>query len=224
MLQRFILSLVLTFSPATFGQDASTSPHKFALITYGNSLSGVYDNVSTSQRFYRMKNWVAQGIKAESYFETPLQDISLLLMGYHERVNYDFDNSTGRERKYGAISGLVTFGRANIFEGTGWEVGAGIRRDRRSNKSYVLYPRIGLGSGWSVYAEYQHQFTTDRWLYNSLDGRYQEPDQNTLWAGVSKSVFQNLIFSAGWVDAEMRSGNGDSYSLDGWTLEVGYYF
>ena len=205
-------------------EQSIPEPHRFALFLNSGQTTGHYFNISTP-RESPYENAVSQGFGFETYIPSGFHDqITLLLQGNHERVNFDVGSNTGVERKFGYWATLLALGRSDVTSGTGEELGLGFKRDYRSNKSYILSSRFGLGDGWSIFGHYEDQYATDRWLYSSRDGWYQEPEGVEMLLGLTKYVGNGLAVSIAYSEADMGADNGDSYDLSTWETELGYYF
>ena len=212
-------------SETTVYLSTQSGPHTFALITYGNNLSGVFYNASSSSSpLLDLRHWKAEGIKGEVYVNTTWEEVSVLFDLYGERVNFDIGNSAGRQRQFAGISSSVVYGRANIVEGSSWEFGVGLSRDARTNNSLKLSSRVGLGAGWTAFGLFTDQFSTGRTLYNSTDGYYQETKLDYSEIGVSKHLWRGIVISGSLITQNMGSDNRDAYGYDGYRAELGYYF
>jgi hypothetical protein len=99
-----------------------------------------------------------------------------------------------------------------------------LSRDARTNNSWKLSTRVGIGSGWSVYSTFTDQFSTNRTIYNSTDGYYQETKLNYSEIGVSKHLWKGVVISGSAIAQNMESDNRDAYGYDGYRVELGYYF
>lgn len=205
-------------------EQSMQEPHRFAFFLNSGQATGHYFNISIP-RESAYENAVSQGFGFETYIASGFHDqIALLLQGNHERVNFDVGSNTGLERKFGYWATSLVIGRSDISSGTGEELGLGVKRDYRSNRSYILSSRFGLGDGWSIFGRYEDQYATDRWLYNSRDGWYQEPEVEQMLLGLTKYVDNGLAVSVAYSEADMGADNGDSYDLSTWETELGYYF
>lgn len=205
-------------------EQSTREPHRSAFFLNSGKTTGHYYNISIP-RESPYENAVSQGFGFETYIETGLHDqIAFLLQGNHERVNFDVGSNTGVERKFGFWAALLALGRSEVASGTGEELNLGFKRDYRSNQSYILSSRLGLGDGWSIFGRYEDQFATDRWLYNNRDGWYQEPEVISMQIGLTKYIGNGFAASVAYSEADMGADNGDSYDLSTWSTELGYYF
>ena len=205
-------------------EQSMQEPHRFAFFLNSGQTTGHYFNISVP-RESAYENAVSQGFGFETYIPSGFHDqITLLLQGNHERVNFDVGSNTGVERKFGHWATLLAFGRSDVASGTGEELNLGFKRDYRSNQSYILSSRLGLGDGWSIFGRYEDQFATDRWLYSSRDGWYQEPEVISMQLGLTMYIGNGLAASVAYSEADMGADNGDSYDLSTWSTELGYYF
>ena len=207
------------------GTGDHLGPHRASVAVFGSNLSGYHNNISmtpTRQPIRRMKS---EGLVFEGYLPTKAENLSIQLSLSGDRTHYDYGYSgSPKQNRNSQGSLLLVYGRNNIFSGEGQEVGVGLERDEDTNDFIVISGRSGLGHGWSLTGKYSDQISTNRQTYEASTVGWYTEEYSSAAIRLTKHLLKGIAVSTTYREMKMDATNGDSYKIDGWYGEVGYFF
>ena len=203
----------------------NSGPHRGSIAIFGSNISGYHNNVSMTPSRQPFRDAKTEGVRFGGYLPTNGENLSVRLALVGQRTHYEYGytgSSLQSHEANGSIS--LVYGRSNMFTGEGYEVGFGLQRDQHTNNFVVLSGSRGLGAGWSITGSYYDQISTNRQAYEAPPIGWFKDEYRGGEIGLTKHLFEGVAVSTLYQRQEMESGNGDSYKIDAWYGEVGYFF